>query len=78
MMIAKYKFRMKANVIYELTNFGYIKACSILDTLLENEKITKKKENVATSIENLQYDGHDIVKAEYDALMNEVILYIEV
>lgn len=77
-MVVKHKFRMKANVVYELTNFGYIKACSILDTLLENEKITKKKENVIASIENLQYNGHDIIKAEYDALMNEVILYVEV
>lgn len=76
-MIVKRKFKMKSNVIYELTNLGYIKACSILDTLLENENITKKTENVVTSIENLQYNGRDIVKAEYDALMNEVILYIE-
>lgn len=71
------KIKMNANIKYELTNTGMIKANSIMNDLFKDEHITKKKDNVIESIENLLYDGREIEKAEYDMLMNEVILYLK-
>ena len=71
------KIKMNANVKYELTNFGMIKAQTMVSALFENEHITKKEHNVIESIENLLYDGKEIEKAEYDMLTNEVILYLK-
>ena len=48
-----------------------------MNDLFKDEHITKKKDNVIESIENLLYDGREIEKAEYDMLMNEVILYLK-
>lgn len=71
------KIKVSANVKYELTNFGYIKACSMMNDLFKDEHITKKTANVAESIENLLYDGREVESAEYDMLTNEVILYLK-
>lgn len=71
------KIKMNANIKYELTNTGMIKANSIMNDLFKDEHITKKKDNVIESIENLLYDGREIEKAEYNMLMNEVILYLK-
>lgn len=67
---------MPANIVCEVTNTGMIKADHMFKTLMENVHIEKKRANVIESIENLLYDGHEIVMAEYDMLMNEVILYL--
>lgn len=45
--------------------------------LFKNEHITKKINNVCESIENLLYDGKEVEKAYYDALMNEVELHLK-
>lgn len=76
MVERKVRLKMPGNIIYGVTNFGYIKACDMFKTLLENRHIEKKKENVIESMENLLYDGHEIVMAEYDMLTNEVVLYL--
>lgn len=75
-MERKIRLKMPANAVYSVTNVGYIKACDMFKTLMENKHIEKKRDNVIESIENLLYDGHEIVMAEYDMLTNEVILYL--
>ena len=71
------KIKMNANIKYELTNTGMIRANSMINELFKDEHITKKWDNVIESIENLLYDGREIEKAEYDMLTNEVILYLK-
>lgn len=73
----KVKVKMPATAVYELTSDGYIKANRIMDILSLDAHITKKKDSVINSIENFQYGGCDIEKAEYDMLTNEVILHIK-
>ena len=70
------KFKMPANVKYELTGLGMIKACTILDELYKYDFVTKKIDNVILRLENLLVYGKEISKGEYDALTNEVILYL--
>ena len=71
------KIKVNANVKYELTNFGYIKAESMVEALFENEHVTKKHDNVTKSIQNLLYDGREIEQAYYDALTNVVELHLK-
>lgn len=70
------RIAMPANIVYELSNTGNIKAKNLMKTLFENENITKKKDNVTESIENCLYKGKEIEKAMYDMLTNEVILRV--
>lgn len=53
-------------VIYEIEGAGNIKASAIIQTLLEDEGITKKKDNVVCSISNLLVDGHSVEGAYYN------------
>ena len=72
------KIKVNANIKFEITNFGYIKACFLLDSLYKNEHITKRIKNVTESLNNILYDNQYIVDhAEYDMLTNEVILYLK-
>lgn len=70
------KIKMCANIQYELSNTGMIKANSMLQELFKNEHISKKVDNVIQSIENLLYDNLEVEKAFYDMLTNEVILHL--
>lgn len=70
------RIQMPANIVYELSNTGNIKAKNLMKVLFENENITKKKDNVIESIENCLYKGKEIEKAMYDMLTNEVILRV--
>ena len=70
------RIKMPANIVYELTNTGNIKAKNLMKVLFENEHISKKKENVIESIENCLCKGREIEKAMYDMLTNEVILRV--
>lgn len=53
-------------VKYEIEGAGNINAGAIIQTLLETEGITKKKDNVIPSISNLLVDGHPVEGAFYD------------
>lgn len=57
----------------EITETGYLKAQDILDQLIKNEHITKKKENVIVRLDNLLYDGINITSAYLD-LENEFVI----
>lgn len=57
----------------EITETGYLKAQDILDQLIKNEHITKKKENVIVRLDNLLYDGIEIMSAYLD-LENEFVI----
>lgn len=71
------KIKINGLIKYELKNTGMIKAQSMISELFKNEHITKKINNVCESIENLLYDGKEVEKAYYDALMNEVELHLK-
>ena len=79
-MSKEFKVRIKVSALrlYEFTNLGYIKACDMFKDLMNDPHIEKKTSNVTESIENLTYDGRDIIRAEYDALLNEVVLYLDI
>ena len=53
-------------VKYETEGAGNINASAIIQTLLETEGITKKKDNVICTISNLLVDGHSIEGAYYN------------
>ena len=57
----------------EITETGYLKAQDILDQLIKNEHITKKKENVIVRLDNLLYEGFEIRSAYLD-LENEFVI----
>lgn len=57
----------------EITETGYLKAQDILDQLIKNEHITKKKENVIVRLDNLLYEGLEIRSAYLD-LENEFVI----
>lgn len=75
-MTVDIRIKMPANIVYELSNTGNIKAKNLMETLFKDENITKKKDNVIESIENCLYKGKEIEKAMYDMLTNEVILRV--
>lgn len=75
-MTVDVRIKMQANIVYELSNTGNIKAKNLMKVLFENEHISKKTENVIESIENCLYKGREIEKAMYDMLTNEVILRV--
>lgn len=57
----------------EITQTGYLKAQYILDQLIKNEHITKKKENVILRLDNLLYEGVEI-KSAYLDIENEFVI----
>lgn len=62
----------------EITETGYLKAQDILDQLIKNEHITKKKENVIVRLDNLLYDGLEIRSAYLDLENEFVILNLKI
>ena len=75
-MTVNVRIKMPANIVYELSNTGNIKAKNMMNALFKDEYITKKKDSVVESIENCLYKGREIEKAMYDMLTNEVILVV--
>lgn len=73
----KVRIKLDNQVKYEFTNFGYIKAESMIKALYKNEHIKKKNSTVTESIENMLYDNREIEKAYYDTLTNEIELYFK-
>lgn len=61
----------------EITQTGYLKAQYILDQLIKNEHITKKKENVILRLDNLLYEGVEIKSAYLDIENEFVILKLD-
>lgn len=62
----------------EITETGYLKAQDILDQLIKNEHITKKKENVIVRLDNLLYEGLEIRSAYLDLENEFVILNLKI
>lgn len=66
----------KDNLIFEITNFGYLKASDLCDYLLDNfDFITKKMETVIPSLENFLIYGKPIERAFYNLEDNTIIIY---
>lgn len=66
----------KDNLIFEITNFGYLKANDLCDYLLDNfDFITKKMETVIPSLENFLIYGKPIERAFYNLEDNTIIIY---
>lgn len=64
------------DMVFDITNFGYLSASKIFNYLLNNyDCITKKHDNVLESLENLLINGKEIKQAFYNAKDNTVILY---
>lgn len=72
----KVSIKMPANIAYEVTNFGTLKAHNLFEVLTKENYIKKKEKNATNSIENLTCYGHTIDSAEYDMLTNKVNLYL--
>lgn len=69
----KVKLENKLNIL----DTGYLKADYLLNQLIENEHITKIKDNVMLRISNLSYDGIEIESACLDIENEFVILNLK-
>ena len=76
-MTMKTRIKMPANTVVKVTNNFYLEAQFVVNELLKNEFIKKKKDNVIASIENLTYNNYEIIGAEYDLLTNEIVLELQ-
>ena len=72
----KVRVKMPANIMYEVSSTGNIKAKNIMEVLFQNEHVSKKKDSVIESIENCLYDNKEIKAAYYDMLVNELELHL--
>lgn len=70
------KLKAPANIVYELSNTGNIKAKEVMKVLYSQPEVKKKMNSVVESIENCLWNNHPIVSAKYDMLLNEIILEI--
>lgn len=75
-MKSEISFKVDIPTTNEITETGYLKT-QILDELLKNEHITKKKDNVMVRLDNLLYEGVEIEKAYYDTDTKYVILHLK-
>ena len=68
--------KANANVVYEISNTGMLKANTLMEQIKAFPGMELKKDNVMPSLENFLFKGREITKAEYDMLTNEIHLYI--
>ena len=70
------RIKVPSNIIYDVNNYGEIKAKRIMEVLYHQKEVTKKMDSVMESIENCLWDGKEIKKAQYDMLLDELVLTV--
>ena len=72
--MSRISFMLGSNLIFQISKDNYMSANQIVDFLMSQEGFSLKKDNVMKSIDNLLFNGREIVAAYYDCLSGKVYL----